>query len=187
MGYPKRTAFCEKCGSVGFKIRQGDGAIDYVCSECYSNFANVSCDDYETLETICKKCNSDVFKIKIQENNGEENWSIACANCQEAPGIKYIDDEGIEVDRILRELLVVKRSITKLEDDIGCISEEMKKINLSINEINNRNIVEVEELDDIHSSINRINSVVEKQKIKTINLDDDISKIRNRLNSMCNY
>jgi len=91
-----RTANCE-CGSVKLNILSKPGKIDYKCAECGKYVETVDNDEYEAINSECKKCNCDNFKVKVTNNENEktESWTPYCTECGEEAKELNVDKKPI--------------------------------------------------------------------------------------------
>lgn len=56
---------CEKCESVGFKVKQGNEGVDAICNKCGDTMRRLSeNDEYVTLKNVCN-CGCDEFEIVV--------------------------------------------------------------------------------------------------------------------------
>ncbi|WP_026882258.1 hypothetical protein [Clostridium akagii] len=130
-----RTANCPKCGSVKLKILSGNGKIDYFCNECKMNIKTISCEKFTSISSKCKQCGNDIFKVKIQEKNGEELWNPFCCKCNGQASLICIDNQGNEFNINKREVIEILSSMNlfeskllKLESSVYDFNKKVEKL-----------------------------------------------------------
>jgi len=126
-----RTANFKKCGSTEFKLEPKVGEIEYICAECNEHVATVEYDDFETVNKECK-CGRNLFKAKITEDSDNEQWSTYCSKCSERPKKYYIDEDGYEIDRGTRELLIIRRSIDALNCKVETLESDLNSLDSTV-------------------------------------------------------
>lgn len=122
------TKSCFNCGSVIFNLSQKPGEYEAVCSECGTIVAKVKLDKYETVRNYCSSCNSLRFKARVKKDKETENWSVECAHCRTVPEFKYVDSELNEIDERTRENLILKDTITELNNRIEELEGELARL-----------------------------------------------------------
>ena len=123
-----RTANCKKCGSTNLKIKPKVGEVDYICCDCREVVGTVKYEPYSTLRSKCSRCDGEIFKVKIIEEENTSHWSASCPECEIAPSINYIDSNGNEIERQVRELLIIKDEIKELRDEIGSLESDVREL-----------------------------------------------------------
>jgi DNA-directed RNA polymerase subunit RPC12/RpoP len=113
-----RTAYCKNCGSTELKIIPDSGKVSYVCTSCDSKVEVVHYEKYETLYPICKQCNNDIFKVRIEEGQGETSWNARCSKCDTSPEPYYINEKGEPIDQHTRQRLIIEDSISGILHEI---------------------------------------------------------------------
>ena len=159
-----RTANC-KCGSVKFKIVSKSGEIDYVCAECNKYVNTIKCDQFESVKPICKKCGNDEFKVRIEVEDGQQYWSAYCTKCAEKPESIYVDENGSIISRQVRELLLIKDSVIKinnrveeLEDDLSDLKDRVDNSENGIESLG----YEIGQLDKLSDKIYKLESDIRR-------------------------
>lgn len=165
MNYPVRTAVCKKCGEVKFKIVPKFGEIDYVCIKCGTTVGTVQGEEYTSVRSICDKCKTDIFKVRIEEDNGTEYWDGYCINCNSEPKRIIVNREMQVINRKTLERLKMLDKIDSLEGTIEKLTDKIEDLenNLiyieSYSEQNRQYIYGLqEENSDIRSDVRSVNS-----------------------------
>lgn len=125
----ERTACCPKCGSVHLKVVSGFSKSDYICSECGEYIGTVYYDKYETLNSVCKKCDNDTFKVKISKADDTEQWTPFCSRCNEEDLKHYVDREGNAIEAAAREELLIKDTIAELINEVNSLKCNLNDVN----------------------------------------------------------
>ena len=123
-----RTANCKKCGSTNLKIRPKFGQVDYICYDCGEMVGKIEYEPYSTLRSNCSKCDGEIFKVKITEEEGTSCWSASCPNCEIPPSLKYIDSNGNEIERQTRELLMIRDEIKELRNEVSALEGDVREL-----------------------------------------------------------
>lgn len=169
-----RTANCKRCGSTELLIESRVGEINYVCSKCSNQVSTVAYNKYETVRSSCKDCNSKVFKVRIVNNNNEENWEPHCNNCQTTPEKYYIDENGSEIDRQTRELIIIKDSLEMLRDKINILEENLDKLDTKVTELDT-------ELDEHDCNISELKDTVSSCETEISSIEKSVLTIEDSL------
>lgn len=123
-----RTANCKKCGSTNLMINSKNGEVEFVCGDCGEVVGAVKYEAYSTLRSKCNNCNGEVFKVKITDTDDTPYWSASCSKCEIPPSIKYVDSDGNEIEREVRELLIIKDEIKELRNEVNSLESDFKEL-----------------------------------------------------------
>ena len=170
-----RTKSCKACGEVVFSMNSSYEHIELICESCKTTNL-ISLGKYIALKNICESCVNDLFKIKIDDKGNEERIDIECTKCKATPNTYFIDQNGIEIDRVAREMLIIQdnikdvnnrlnrmeNKIENLETDLRNTKENMienlsQKINENIIDINTVNY----EVNNYSDELNRLKDTLE--------------------------
>ncbi|MCM0650667.1 hypothetical protein NBE98_20095 [Clostridium swellfunianum] len=139
----ERTACCPKCGSVLLVAMPAFSKVDYICSECNEYVATVNYKQYETLNSLCEKCNNDTFKVRVTEEEGEKHWTPFCSKCNEEGTERYTDKEGKTIDAATREIYIVKDTVTELVDRVDSLKNNLADADSTIDDVEENGLDEV--------------------------------------------
>jgi predicted RNase H-like nuclease (RuvC/YqgF family) len=123
-----RTANCKKCGSTNLKINSKNGEVEFICGDCGEVVGSVKYEPYSTLRSKCNSCNSEIFKVKITDTDDVPYWSVSCSKCEISPSIKYVDSDGNEIEREVRELLIIKDEIKELRNEVSSLESDLREL-----------------------------------------------------------
>jgi len=123
-----RTANCKKCGSTNLRINSKNGEVDYICYDCGELVGSVEYETYSTLRSKCNDCDGEVFKVKITDTDDTPHWSPTCSKCEIPPSIKYVDNEGNEIERETRELLIIRDEVKELKNEISSLGSDLREL-----------------------------------------------------------
>lgn len=123
-----RTANCKKCGSTNLKIVSKAGEVDYICYDCKETVGTIEYEPYSTLKSKCSICDGEIFKVKITEEEDTTYWTANCSECEVAPSVKYIDSNGIEIERQTRELLMLRDEIKELREQFSSLQSDVREL-----------------------------------------------------------
>lgn len=182
-----KTKACSICGEVIFKINSTCENVDVICQAC-KNIMHINCGEYATYESKCKSCSGELFKLKRHDYGDKETIKLECINCKDEPNIYYVDKEGKQIDRSIREILIIKDCIEKVENDVYVIESRINDIDIKVDNIeydmtnlnykvcrNEENINDIEyDVDNIKSDISHVESNIRAIKRNIENLDDSI-------------
>lgn len=161
-----RTKSC-KCGCVLFTINSCAEEVELICKDC--NIANVvNIEKYTTYDCKCKSCSSETFKIKVEDNGKEEMLNIECSKCKQVPSKYYIDNKGNEIDENMRILLIIKDTISRVEENVGLLEYR-------IDEIENKTYYIEEDIYRLSSKSNSNKEDVDSIKTDVSDLEHDLS------------
>ena len=165
-----RTANCRKCGSTEFNLKPKVGEVDYICVKCNENVATVKYDDYETVNKKCE-CSSDTFKAKVTGYSDTEEWETYCSKCSEKPKKCYIDKDGNEIDRVTRELLIIRSSMNDLKSRVETLESDLNSLDSTVQNIGNETSSNETDLYDIKNNINKYEQNISDLERKLIRLE----------------
>lgn len=123
-----RTANCKKCGSTNLKIKSKSGEVDFICNDCGEVVGSVEYETYSTLKSKCDNCDGEVFKVKITDTDDTPHWSASCSECEIPPSIMYVDNDGIEIERETRELLMIRDEIKELRNEVSSLGSDLREL-----------------------------------------------------------
>ncbi|MBC8061960.1 MAG: hypothetical protein H7Y18_15005 [Clostridiaceae bacterium] len=130
----KREANC-KCGSLEFKIDPKSGRINYRCVQCGQVVESVSCDEYETLSSICGNCTNDIFKANIIEDDKIIYWEAFCKECGTQPYMYLVSKCGEIISKNTKLIMVIRDSLKDLKEKMQLIEDEIYKMIIRMNDI----------------------------------------------------
>lgn len=182
-----KTKSCGRCGDVIFKINPVCKNTEVVCQTCNSTMY-INCGEYTTYENMCRSCSNELFKLRRYDCRDKEITKIECTNCKDEPNTYYVDKEGKKIDRSIREILIIKDSIERVENDVYNLESRIDDIDTKIDYIeydisslnskvnsNEESISDMEyDVDYIKSDISSIDSSIRELKCSIESLDNSI-------------
>ena len=185
-----KTIPCKNCGEVIFKINTVCESSEVICQTCKKGY-NINCGEYTAYENTCKSCCNESFKLRRYDYEDREIIKIECSNCKDEPNTYYVDKEGKKIDRSIREILMIKDSIERVEnivynlesrvDDIDCSLENME---WDISNIRSKANVNKESIDNIEYDVNDIKGDISSIEYSISNLRSDISSVESSIYSL---
>ena len=185
-----KTIPCKNCGEVIFKINTVCESSEVICQTCKKGY-NINCGEYTAYENTCKSCCNESFKLRRYDYEDREIIKIECSNCKDEPNTYYVDKEGKKIDRSIREILIIKDSIERVEnivynlesrvDDIDCSIENMEWDICNIRSKANGN---EEYIDEIKHDIYDIKGDINSIECDISSLRSDISSVESSIYSL---
>lgn len=168
-----RTAQCSKCGGVIFTLKPLVGKVMLRCSECGVSGKTLNLDKYKSVSDICNKCGGKTFKFWINVDKGQsqkESWRPKCINCNEAPKIVCINEKGVIIDELQRELLIRNDIIEEIKNEI------LEKSNI-IENLEYKN-------EEKYKEINYLESEIEEKYYNINRLNDEVYRLKREIDGL---
>lgn len=146
------TLLCKSCHETEYVLKSQKGKVTFQCKKCGKIHNEMVIGKNELYETSCRKCNSKVFKIRIDKSNGSAK--IECRECGEAPN-KITQEEP--------ELMVTRAEIRGEEKPQTVEDKELKSL---VNDLKN----EIIRLKNRVSELER-KSEIESKKMQEVKGD----------------
>lgn len=165
-----RTKSCKACGEVIFNINPSYKNIELVCESCKAKDL-ISLGKYITLKDTCESCSKDSFKIKIDDNFNKERIDIECINCKTVPNTYFIDQNGIEIDRVAREMLIIQDKINDMDNRLNFMDNKIENLETDL-KLTKGNITE------------NLSQKINESKIDINNINYEVNNFSDELNTL---
>ena len=182
-----KTKSCKRCGEVIFKINpvcENSEAIGIVCNEK----VYINCGEYSTYESKCKSCSNELFKLKRYDYGQKEIIKIECTNCKDEPNTYYVDKEGKQIDRSIREILLIKDRIERVENNVYNIENRIDDVETridymeyDISTVNSKSRNNEESINNIEYDVDYIKRDISDIESSIRGLKDNIESLDNSI------
>lgn len=180
-----KTKACKRCGEVIFKLKPVCEKTEVICQKC-NDVMYINSGEYTTYENKCKSCSSDQFKLRRYEYGNEEITKIECINCKDEPNTYYVDKQGKKIDRSIREILMIKDSIERVENNvytmesrIDDIESQIYNMEYDITRANSKASNNEESINDVENSVDYIKRDISSIESSVSELKSDIGNLEN--------
>lgn len=182
-----KTKACKRCGEVIFKIKPVCENTEVICQEC-NDILYINCGEYTTYENKCKSCSGEQFKLRRYDYGDEEITKIECINCNDEPNTYYVDKQGKKIDRSIREILMIKDSIERVENNvytmesrIDDIENKIYNIEYDIASIESKARSNEESINDIENSVDYVKNDISSIESSVSRLQTEIENLENSM------
>lgn len=162
-----RTKPCKKCGEVIFNINSTCEQIELICKNC--NTVNlIYFEKYSTVDNECRGCSNNSFKIKVDDKNDSENVVFECVNCKSSATKYFVDKDCNEIDRTVREMLIIQDSINSLKAYTNNVEARVNVVEKNVRYIQ-------------HDLFEYLSKIVNENKLDINSLNYDLSSYSNEI------
>lgn len=157
---------CKQCGGSFLIIDVNHNTPRIKCMECSSFIQDIECDEYTSLNSKCV-CGCEIFEMLRYEK------VPTCRDCGKMIERVYVDDDGNEIDRLTRELLIIQNNYdyletrfdelkTEFENRIYEVESDISSLRGKIDEQEYHNGDLSRDIDSIESDVRRLRSRIEE-------------------------
>ncbi|MBC8580192.1 coiled-coil domain-containing protein [Zhenhengia yiwuensis] len=175
------TVKCEQCESRFFVIDSTYKTPKVKCLECGSDIRDIKCDDYVSLKEVCS-CKNNIFELLKSEK------IPTCRECGNKAEKLYVDNDGNEIDRVTRELLIIQdnydyleRQIdemkTEFEDRIYYVESDISRLRGKISDQEEHNYILQNDIDSIEREISSIGRDINSMEYDINRLKENVEEM----------